>query len=652
MAADARTEKLRTVCNRDCPDACGLVATVEDGRLLRLGGDPDHPVTAGFLCSRTSRFPARQSSPDRLATPLLRKGGSLVPVGWDEALSFAADRLLAIRDSSGPAAILHYRSGGSLGMLKSVVDYFWELFGPVTVKRGDICSGAGDAAQETDFGDEESHDLFDLGNSRSILLWGKNPVVSSVHLLPLLKAARKRGARVLLIDPVRHRTAPLADRVILPRPGGDLALALAVAARLFETGRTDPDAGSYCDNLDEFRGLALSRGVEGWAREADVADEEVEEVAAALFARPCSIQVGWGMGRRTNGSAIVRAVDALGAVSGNLGIPGGGVSFYFKRRGAFDTSFLAKNPPRTLCEPLLGEAILGASAPPVRAVWVTAANPVAMLPDSATVARALETRELVVVVDSFLTDTARRATLVLPTTTLVEDDDLVGAYGNHWLGASVPVVRRPEGVLSDLEIVQRLAAVVDAREGRNGDGIAPRVAGSPREWKRRLLRKVEPLGVTVDELERRSIRNPLVPEVLWPDRKFPTPTGRVNLLSELPPPLPDEPGFPLWLFSSSTEEAQSSQWAGRPPEVVTATCHPSAVPGLGDGDEVYVESAIGRLRARLKLDPAQRTDTLLVPKGGHYDAGTCANSLVRARVTDAGEGAAYLDCRVRVVPAG
>lgn len=645
-------EKLRTVCNRDCPDACGLIATVEDGKLVRLSGDPDHPVTAGFLCSRTSRFPARQNSPDRLTTPLLRKDGVLVPVSWDEALSFAAEKLLAIRSESGAAAILHYRSGGSLGMLKSVVDHFWELFGPVTVKRGDICSGAGDAAQETDFGDEESHDLFDLLHSRSIVLWGKNPTVSNVHLLPVLKKAKKHGARIVLIDPIRHKTASLADRVILPRPGGDLALALAVAAHLFETGRTDPGAATYCDNLETFRALALSRGAEGWAREADVSAEEVEAVAAALAEGPCSIQVGWGMGRRTNGSAIVRALDALGAISGNLGVPGGGVSFYFKRRGAFDTSFLAKDPPRTLSEPLLGEEILRASDPPIRAVWVTAANPVAMLPDSATVARAFETRELVVVVDSFLTDTARRATLVLPTTTLVEDDDLVGAYGNHWLGASVPVVPRPDGVLSDLEIVQRLAAAVDACERTNGDGIAPRIAGSARDWKRRMLRRVEPHGVTVEELERRSVRNPLVGNVLFADRKFATPSGKVSLLTQLPAAAPAEPGFPLWLFSNSTEEAQSSQWAGAPPDVVTATCHPDAAPGFPDGALAAVESALGRLRVRLRFDPRQRRDTVVVPKGGHFDAGTCANALVRARTTDAGEGAAYLDCRVRIVAAG
>jgi anaerobic selenocysteine-containing dehydrogenase len=644
-------ETHRTVCNRDCPDACGLIATVEDGKLVKLGGDPDHPVTQGFICYRTSKFPEAQNSKERLTKPLMRRGKDFVEIGWDEALGTIADRLLAIRAESGPAAVLHYRSGGSLGIVKSVVDYFWELFGPVTVKRGDICSGGGDAAQEADFGEEESHDLFDLVNAKNIILWGKNPNVSNIHLLPVLRKAKKSGAKILLIDPVRHKAEKVADRTILVRPGGDFDLAMGAAALLFARGQTDPAAPSYCDGFAEFRALALSRSPADWARAADVRFEDLEAVASALAEKPCSIQVGWGMGRRMNGSGIVRALDALSGVSGNIGITGGGVSFYFNRRGAFDTSFLSKRYPRTIAEPLLGPGILEAKDPPVRAVWVTAGNPVAMLPDAGAVARALETRELVVVVDPFLTDTGRRAHFVLPTTTLVEDDDLLGAYGHHWLGASTPALAPPMGVLSDLEIVQALAKIIDGKTGNDERGISSKVRGNAREWKQRLLRRVGPLGITVERLERESVRNPLVGNVLFEDRKFPTDTGRMKLVTSLPPVPPEEPGFPLWLFSNSTEKSQSSHWAGEEPDFLTATCHPGAANSFADGDIVFLESALGRLRVRVKLDSGQRRDVVIVPKGGHYDSGTCANALIRARTTDAGEGAAYLDCRVRLTAA-
>jgi anaerobic selenocysteine-containing dehydrogenase len=227
----------------------------------------------------------------------------------------------------------------------------------------------------------------------------------------------------------------------------------------------------------------------------------------------------------------------------------------------------------------------------------------------------------------------------------------MGAYGHHWLGASVPVVAPPPGVRSDLEIVQLLAAQIDRRTGAGEGGLAPMVAGSARDWKRRLLRRVEPVGVTVERLERESVRNPLAGNVLFEGGRFPTPSGKMRLLTRTPVPPEEEPGYPLWLFSSSTERSQSSQWAGPPPAVLEATCHPDAAPGLADGADVVVESGIGALRGRLKLDPLLRRDVVVVPKGGHFDSGTCANTLVRARLTDAGEGAAYLDCRVRIRPA-
>ncbi len=641
-------QTFRTVCNRDCPDACGIVATVEDGRLTRLSGDPDHPVTRGFLCFRTSRFPERQNSLERITQPLLKQNGSFEPISWENALELLATRLLEIREQSGPAAILHYRSGGSLGLLKSVVDYFFEKFGPVSVKRGDICSGAGDAAQETDFGDEESHDFFDILNSKNILLWGKNPAVSNIHLLPLLRECKKKGARILLIDPIRHKTAPLADHVVLPRPGSDFSLAMAVARILFETSRTDPAAPSFCDHWDAFRSLVFSKDITRWLDECDVTLASAEVIAASLAEHPASIQVGWGMGRRMNGSAIVRALDALGAISGNIGIAGGGVSFYYKRRGAFDTSFLKKEWPRTLLEPRLGHEILAAQNPPIRAVWVTAGNPVAMLPDSASVARALETREFVVVADSFLTDTARRAHLVLPVTTLVEDDDLLGAYGNHWLGASTPAVAPPPGVRSDLEIIQALANVIDAKTKMTANGLSASVSGTAREWKKRLLKNVEPLGVTLETLEKRSMKNPLVKNVLYSGLRFPTTSSRMNLIHEAIPFPPEEPGFPLWLFSNSSENSQCSQWAIGMPEILVATCHPEAAPGFSDGETATLESELGSLPIRLRFDTNQRKDVVLVPKGGAFDRGTSANALVKARVTDAGEGAAFLDCRVRI----
>jgi anaerobic selenocysteine-containing dehydrogenase len=634
----------KTTCNRDCPDACSIVATVENGRVVKIAGDPDHPVTQGFLCWRTNHYLETQYSPERILAPLYRRSldEEFRPIGWDEALDLAAERLTAIRRESGPAAIFHYRSGGSLGLLKHLSDYFFEQFGPVTMKRGDICSGAGDFAQTIDFGDEDSHDLHDLLRSRHIILWGKNVFVSSPHTIPVLRDARERGAELVLIDPVHHRTASLCQTFYQPRPGGDVSLALAVARVLFERGWIDPESAAACDHLDEFRALAEARSVAEHCADADVAPAVAEDLARRLHERPCAILVGWGMGRRVNGAAIVRALDALGALSGNLGIRGGGVSFYFKRRGAFDMSFIhgASAAPRTVCEPLFGPEVLAMRDPPIRALWVTAGNPVAMLPQSLTVAEAIRTREFVVVVDCFLTDTARLAHLVLPTTSLLEADDILGAYGHHYLGVARPVVPPPAGVKSDLEIAQALAERV---------GLAGVMAGDARAWKRRLVEKKA--GVSLEAIEAGPVKNPLAKEVLYADRRYATASGRVNLITDLPPAEPPPSAeFPLSLLSLSSDRSQSSQWAKPPSGAAVVTVHPGAAGGIADGAAARLESAIASIAVTVKHDARQRRDVALMAKGGHLSAGRCANALIRARITDGGEGGALYDERVRLVP--
>lgn len=640
------TQTHTTFCNRDCPDTCAIEATVQDGRVIKLAGSKTHPVTRGALCHRTNRFLSTQYDPARLTQPLLRKQGQLVPVSWPEALDFIAQALLRIKQESGPAAIFHYRSGGSLGLLKTLSDHFFEQFGPVTIKRGDICSGAGEHAQTLDFGVSDSHDLFDLLNAKQIILWGKNVVTSSPHTLRVLKDARAKGAELTLIDPLHHRTAAHVDHTHSVRPGGDFALAMAVARVLFERGWTDPEAEEYCADLPAFSALVHQRSVEQWCQEADVPPRLASDLAQRLGpGKPCAILVGWGMGRRRNGAAIVRAIDALGAISGNLGISGGGVSFYFARRSAFDTTFIqgAKVAPRTICEPRFGPELLAAQDPPIRAVWITAGNPVAMLPQSQTVAEALASRELTVVVDAFLTDTAALATVVLPTTTLLEDDDLLGAYGHHMLGASRPVVPPPPGVKSDLQIMQALASRV---------GLAEVMAGDARAWKERIIApRLGPHGVRLEDLEAGPVPNPLCPKVLFEDRRFFTPSAKVQLITEGPAAAPPpDPSLPLVLMSVSTAKSQAAQWAQPQQGLAVLTVHPQAASGLADGAEARLVSAIGQLRVRVHHDPMQRQDVAIMAKGGHYRQGRAANALIQAQVTDMGEGGALYDERVRLEP--
>ncbi len=638
---------VRTACTRDCPDACQIIATVEDGKILRIKGDPTHPVTRGFLCYRTDHYLERQQySPERLTRPLIRKNGVLEPASWDEALDLVAHKLAEARTEHGAESVFHYQSGGSLGLMKLLNGHFFEHFGPITRKTGDICSGAGDAAQLADMGREDAHDLTDLQNSRAILLWGKNVSETGVHLIPHLKAARARGVPIIQIDPVHNaQTLKLSDRHYAPAPGSDGFLALGIARVLLDEGWAHPDAASWCDNFEAFTALARRNTVAEWAALSQLSVEDVRAIAELYgHTKPAALFVGWGLARRLHGSATVRLLDALGALTGNLGLPGGGVSYYFQRRGGFDTSFI-KRPEnagaRTFLEPILGEELLRAD-PRVRVAILDNGNPVSQLPDSKKVAEGLSSVDFLVVLDPFLTDTAELAHVVLPTTTMLEEHDVVGAYGHHYIQLAQPVVAPPEGVLSDLAIYQALAE-------RLGFGEA--MKGSAESWIDRYIAPMAKHGITREALAQGGLRKPEAPRVLYEDRRFPTPTGRFRLITDFPAAPPQlEDGYPLHLLSISTYRNQSSQIErAAQQETPSITLHPDAAQGHEDGSLARLVSPIGAVTVRLRFDPKQRRDVVVYNKGRWGKLGG-PNSLIRARVTDAGGGAAYYDQGVRIEP--
>jgi len=635
-------ELLRTACTRDCPDACGIVASVEDGRVLAIQGEKQHPITRGFLCERTSRYLTRQYSPDRLTQPLVRRDRGFEPTTWEVALDLVADRLARIRAESGPEAVLHYRSGGSLGILKVINDYFFECFGGARVKQGDICSGAGEAAQEADLGVCESHALDDLLESRCIFIWGKNVLTSFLHMLPVLKEARRRGTTLVSIDPVPSKTSAHVDIVVQPRPGADRFLALGMAQVMLARGWVDASLAEWSVGHEAFARLATARSLREWARAADVPPGRIEALAEIYGTqRPGNIQVGWGLQRRLHGASTIRVLDALAALAGNFGVAGGGVTFYYRRRSAFDVAAYRPTASRRgISEPLLGRGILEATDPPVRAIVVDNGNPIAMLPDSHAVAQAFESREFVVVLEQFMTDTAERAHVVLPVTTMLEEQDLVGAFGHHYLTASQPVAARPPGVKSDLEIYQALATRL---------GFGDRLAGSAADWSHKLLRPIQD-QVALADLQRGVVPHPGAERVLFSGKRFPTADGKYHFVTEvsLDEAVPD-PEYPLQLGSFSTPKAQSSQWSvpidGVPLE---ARCHPDAARGIADGATALLRSRVGSMRVIVCHDAALRRDLVVVAKGGWLRSGHAANALVRARETDLGQGAAYYDEHVRL----
>ena len=589
-------------------------------------------------------------SRSRILRPRLGRGGAQVEVSWDEALGRVAEELRRSLASPGPESVAFFQSGGSLGILMGLTKRFFRLLGPVTECVGDICGGAGEEGQVLDFGVSESSDFFDLRHSRNILLWGKNPGVGNIHLLPLLKERVRAGAGLFSINPVPADSGLPAHQEFTPLPGRDLELAFGLGRLLLEAGggsaETLPaELEQRVEGLQGYARCVFRKSPDEWAALAGLAPQALEVLARALLERPCALLIGWGLQRRARGGATVRALDALSILSGNLGLPGGGASFYYGRRSAFRRDLAPKRDThsRSLSMPLLGAAL---EAAPPRFFWVSAANPVAMLPDSARVARALESLPFVVVVDSHETDTTRRADVVLPVATMLETEDVCGAYGHHWVQKMVPVIPPMGESKTELEILQALAARL---------GLAEEMAGTPREWiDRFLLDEAKARGLSLEALDQAPVRNPLAPEVLFEGGRVPTPSGRPPPLTSYPPPPKRDTHFPLAVFSNSHRKSQSSQWVGEEEELgpLEARLHPSSAPGRSDGEQVTLVSQVGRLEVRLVLDPRLQEGIVLLPKGGSYDLGRAANVLVPAVETDIGGGAAYQDCFVRIEPKG
>ena len=641
--------EVRTICMRDCPDACSIIATVEDGRVIRQRGDPDHGVTRGFLCARGNAYLKRQYDPARLRYPLRRTAHGWERIGWDQALDLVAEKLTHYREALGPESLLAVHYSGMRGWVAKVLTrLFWAHIGGVTMSRGGLSIETLGAAQAADFGADGTHSPEDLANSRAFVLWGKNVAVTHLHWAAFISEARKRGAPLLVIDPVRTATAKQADRFYQLRPGTDGSLALGVARRLLER-RTVDEAflSAHTAGFEAFRRLAFSRTLAEVAQETDLSEAQIDEIADCYATtKPVATLIGLGPSYWPSGGASVRLIDALAALTGNIGIPGGGVGTSFFRRPPFDWSMLDAAPAsagRQVLLPRLGDDILAANGPPLKLGWIAGANPAATVPNSARVKEALRSLEYLVVVDQFMTATAELAQLVLPCTTYLETDDLVTTYGHTWLGLAQAAVP-PEGESRpDAAILQALAE-------RLGFGAA--LAGTPEAWMRRLLGPLAARGVTLETLRQGPQPNPLVPPVPFADRCFRTPSGRFEFLGEFAPNVSLSSGHHL--VATKTLRMVNSQILPEDlPAEPTIAMHPERVArlGLADGQRVLVASHVGAVEARLAVDTAVRRDVVLFNPALWRGDLSGVNQLREALVTDLGESAAMHATAVRVLPA-
>ena len=649
---------VRGACPHDCPDTCGLVTEVENGRAVDFYGDPDHPITQGWLCAKVRPYLDHVYHPDRLTQPLRRSGpkgsGQWQPISWDKALSEIGERWRAIIADYGAEAILPYSYSGTLGLLQMGVvnGRFWNRLGASQLERT-ICGAAAEFAVEATLGSRRSQRYEDVEHSQLVIIWGHNPVSTAPHFMPHLLQARKNGAQVVVIDPRRTRTAKMADWHIAPNPGSDGALVLGVANHIVELGLHDETwLTAHTVGWPELRARLADYPL---IRVAAITGLPAADIArlARLYAQstPALIKIADGLQRNFTGGQSVRAICALPALTGQYGRRGGGLAYSVSGYVSWDADAIHKwaecpLPGRKVNMNRLGAALSGeVTDPPIKSLFVYGSNPAAIAPNAGRVVKGLMREDLFTVVhELFMTDTADYADIVLPATSQLEQIDLHKSYGHTYLTYNHPAIAPLGESKSNWEVMCLLAKEMGFTEPwlqQSADEVLDEVLTATAATQPQFA------GITLARLKsENTVPLNIDPEVPFADGRFPTPSGKVELYSQMMAdmgldPLPgwqdkvDSGGqdgamlngrFPtneaLTLLSAAAHHFVTSTFANQEALVARegepfVEIHPddAAQRGIADGDMVCLENGRGWCEFRAKVTEGIRQGVVASPKG-------------------------------------
>ena len=681
---------VRAACPHDCPDTCAMLVTVENGRAIEVRGAPDHPTTAGTLCTKVARYLDRTYSPERLRHPMRRVGrkgdGRFARISWDEALGEIAARFRQIAESAdGPQAILPYSYAGTMGLLQgqSMDRRFFHRLGASLLDRT-ICASAGKAGWGAVVGASMGMDVEEYPNSSLILIWGSNPVTSNLHFWTRAQEAKRRGARLVAIDPYRSATADKCHEHVALLPGTDAALAFGIMQVLIADGLLDRD---YIDRhtigFDALAARAAAWTPERTAQTCGIAAEQVVRLAREYGTiRPAAIRLNYGMQRARGGGNAVRAIACLPALVGAWRHPAGGALLSSSGTFPVDTKALERpdlisGAPRTINMSTIGDALTRLADPPVRAIYVYNSNPVAVAPQSSRVVEGFSREDLFCVVhEIFRTDTADYADILLPATTQLEQTDIHSSYGHLYALANNPAIAPLAEALPNTEVFRRLAArmgFTDACFRDSDDDLARQAfrAGDPR------VRGIDWDRLKSDGWRRLDLPRPYAP---FADGGFPTPSGKCEFWSARmqaagEDPLPDHVPpyesaasnpdlarrYPLAFISPPARNFLNSSFANLPVSITEETAprveiHPddAAARDIGEGDSVRVFNDRGSMLAMARVTDRARLGVLVAPSVWWRKlapGGENANALTSQALTDLGRAPTFYDCLVEVAPA-
>ena len=662
-------KEYKSVCPYDCPDACGLIVSVDNNKVISVRGDRAHAFTRGTLCPKMAHYEKVIHSPLRLKSPMKRVGkkgigeDQYTRISWDEALDAIVNNFKETIDTYGSESILRYSYAGTMGVIQSpAADYFFRCIGATDQDRG-ICSPAKQAGFRSVYGDTLAIKPQEAQHSDLIVLWGINATATDVHILHDVNIAKKKGARVWIIDTHKTYTFSQAHEHIYVKPGSDGALALGMLHIIHRDGLADIDfIKKHVQGYDELVKEVLLDFTPGKAAEiCGVSVERMTEFAHAYAkSKAPFIRLGSGLSRYGNGAMTCRAINALPAVVGAWQYPGGGLL-----SSASGSKFIGKDvmqqahvhaPAKRLMPMIkLGEMLINPEGTKVHSLYIFSSNPAITAPDQNVVRRGLMRDDLFTVVhERFFTDTCKYADIILPATTSVEHDDIYNSYGHYTIGTGYKLIEPIGESRSNWQVIAELAKRMGLEDDffdlSEKDLIEQIVRTSSRIFKRdqELILNGEPVEMTVPESYKMD---------------FKTPSGKIELynpqdvepLIRYMPPYGDN--APFWLINGNDIRILDSSFCEldfNDPELMKLRIHPedAKMYNINDGAEVEIYNDRGSVKIKAYYDDEVQRGTLVTLgvwwQSQSSDPHVAINALTAARPTDQGWGSTFYDVQVHI----
>ena len=667
-------KKISHGCTLDCADCCKFNVYVKNDDIIKIEGDKEHPYTKGFICKKGLAHLKRLNHSKRIYKPLIKINDKWKEIEFDEAINIMVKKLSYYKSKFGSKSILYYEQYGNGTVLKSIGEKFFNFYGGVSLSKGGPCWSAGIAAQKLDFGDSRSHSLEDMLNSKNIFVWGKNPANTTIHTMQMIKMAKEKGSKIIVIDPIETATAKLADKYIKIKANGDKALALAMGQIIIKNKLYDEKyIKLYVNGFEEYKSYILSLNIKDLSKECGVEISTIEELVKLYCQKYSTILLGFGMQKYKNGGVTIRLIDALGAITGQIGFSGGGVNYAnkvypkilntdpydsekFSSNRYYHTNEISefiekcnlgntyyKNDIFINHEDNKGDYELNI---PIKMAIITKSNLLNQLANINNLKRALSKVEFKVCFDMFITDTVKECDLFIPVTSQLESEDLLfSSMMNPYLVYNEKILEPQEKLMDEyyffMEVAKRL-----------------KMSNYPIVTKKEYLEKViYPLKNINSDISLEYLKNnyfTLHKDVAWSDKNFVNESGKFEIINCEEIKKFEDNKYKdiskLRLLTNHGRDSLSSQHFMDDDGIAIAYINEKEAKrfNINNNEIIYLKSENGQIKVKINIDKSIG-DNIVMMFVGWWERHGNPNFLTNSGISDIGGQITYNETFVEII---